>query len=307
MKIKITALATAISLFLCGCGSEPSDVLINADDYHGILAVEESTSVTAALMPPTVSETVNTSPDPINSDYTRDIGEEDSSSTEETEASWTAETTESEDLTSVPLSESETTTETLAETTASTASESSATEPSFIFETVGSDYAALNYSEVKGVWISYLELMSLLTGKTESQFTDSIRGAFQNCAAMGLNTVFVHVRSHGDAYYRSDLYPWSKHVTGTIGQAPDFDPLDIMVREAHALNLSFQAWINPYRLCGVSDIGKVSEDYPIGKWYKTSEGDRVVAEGSYYYLNPGYAESNELISAGVKEIVSRFF
>ncbi len=343
MKIKITALATAISLFLCGCGSEPSDVLINADDYHGILAVEESTSVTAALMPPTVSETVNTSPDPINSDYTRDIGEEDSSSTEETEASWTAETTESEDLTSVPLSESETetepntapatssvttssvmepvneettaapvitttetTTEASAETTASTASESSATEPSFIFETVGSDYNALNYSEVKGVWISYLELTSLLTGKTESQFTDSIRKAFQNCAAMGLNTVFVHVRSHGDAYYRSDLYPWSKYVTGTIGQAPDFDPLDIMVREAHALNLSFQAWINPYRLCGVSDIGKVSEDYPIGKWYKTSEGDRVVAEGSYYYLNPGYAESNELISAGVKEIVSRY-
>ncbi len=129
MKIKITALATAISLFLCGCGSEPSDVLINADDYHGILAVEESTSVTAALMPPTVSETVNTSPDPINSDYTRDIGEEDSSSTEETEASWTAETTESEDLTSVPLSESETETEPNTAPATSSVTTSSVMEP----------------------------------------------------------------------------------------------------------------------------------------------------------------------------------
>lgn len=32
----------------------------------------------------------------------------------------------------------------------------------------------------------------------------------------------------------------------------------------------------------------------------------MVAEGSYYYLNPGYSESNELISAGVKEIVCNY-
>lgn len=191
-------------------------------------------------------------------------------------------------------------------TTKTEAEPSAETEPPISFESGSNSYKAINYSEVKGVWISYLELMSLLTGKTESQFTSSIRGAFQNCADMGLNTVFVHVRSHGDAYYRSDYYPWSKYVTGTIGQAPDYDPLEIMVKEAHALGLSFQAWINPYRLCGTSDIKNVSENYPIGKWYKTAEGERVVAEGNYYYLNPGYSESNELIAAGVTEIVSNY-
>lgn len=352
MKIKLTALAAAIGLFLCGCGSERSDVLINADDYHGILAVEESTSVTAAVMPPTVSETVNTDSSGASYGDTSDTPEnrDESSFAEAPETSLSEETSESEEADSVSVSESEpetepntesdtaaavtsvtssvidssvvefvtdeastataiTTTETVtAETaeTTTTAEETFADEPSFVFETDGSGYKALNYSEVKGVWISYLELNSVLTGKTESQFTDSIRKVFQNCAEMGLNTVFVHVRSHGDAYYKSDLYPWSKYVTGTVGQAPDFDPLEIMIREAHALDLSFQAWINPYRLCGVSDIKNVSEDYPIGRWYRTSEGERVVAEGSYYYLNPGYSESHELIAAGAKEIISRY-
>lgn len=343
MKLKLTALAAAICLFLCACGSEQSDVLINADDYQGILAAEDSTSVTAALVPPAVSETENTSFSDSSADNTCESAVESSPSEEETEESRSEEASESEEATFAPVSESEPQTEASAatetssvtsssamefvtdetesasvtatteaataatsETAASTTSEVSETDPSFVFETESNGYSALNYGEVKGVWISYLELTSLLTGKTEAQFTDSIGKAFQNCAEMGLNTVFVHVRSHGDAYYKSDLYPWSKYVTGTMGEAPNFDPLKIMIREAHALNLSFQAWINPYRLCGVSDIKNVSEDYPIGKWYKNSEGERVVAEGSYYYLNPGYAESNELIAAGVKEIVSRY-
>lgn len=199
----------------------------------------------------------------------------------------------------------ETTTATAA-TTAAAPETTASTESSISFESGANGYKTLNYSEIKGVWISYLELNTILTGKTEGQFTSSIRGAFQNCADMGLNTVFVHVRSHGDAYYKSDYYPWSKYVTGTLGQAPDYDPLEIMINEAHAFGLSFQAWINPYRLCGVSELKNVSETYPIGRWYKTAEGERVVKEGSYYYLNPGYSESNELIAAGVKEIVSKY-
>lgn len=215
-----------------------------------------------------------------------------------------ADTTTTPEVTSTAAEVTESTPATTT-TTAST-EPSASTEPPISFGGGSNSYNALNYREIKGVWISYLELTTLLTGKTESQFTSSIRGAFQNCADMGLNTVFVHVRSHGDAYYKSKYYPWSKYVTGTLGQAPDFDPLEIMIKEAHALGLSFQAWINPYRLCGVSELKNVSEDYPIGRWYKTAEGERVVAEGSYYYLNPGYAESNELISAGVKEIVSNY-
>ncbi len=69
-----------------------------------------------------------------------------------------------------------------------------------------------------------------------------------NCAALGLNTVLAQVRPFGDALYPSRLYPWSHLCTGTQGQDPGFDPLDILITEAHVRGLSLEAWVNPYRL-----------------------------------------------------------
>ena len=125
---------------------------------------------------------------------------------------------------------------------------------------------------------------------------------------MGLNTVFVHARSHGDAYYKSDLYPWSKYVTGTIGNTPDYDPFAIMVEQAHAYGLSIHAWINPLRLCSDSEIGSVSAKYAVGSWYQNSStrGKYVVKVGSYWYLNPAYEEVTDLIAAGAAEIVAKY-
>ena len=36
--------------------------------------------------------------------------------------------------------------------------------------------------------------------------------------------------------------------TGVQGQDPGFDPLDVLLTEAHARGLSLEAWVNPYRL-----------------------------------------------------------
>ena len=62
-----------------------------------------------------------------------------------------------------------------------------------------------------------------------------------NCAGLGLNTVLAHVRPFGDALYKSQLFPWSHLCTGTQGQDPGFDPLDILLQEAHSRGLSVDA------------------------------------------------------------------
>ena len=81
---------------------------------------------------------------------------------------------------------------------------------------------------------------------------------FGNLANDGFNTVFVHVRSHSDAMYDSDIFPWSIYCTGTEGNDPGFDPLEIMVAEAHRAGLSIEAWINPYRVKGNSNTAKIA-------------------------------------------------
>lgn len=157
-------------------------------------------------------------------------------------------------------------------------------------------YRALNYSEVKGIWISYIELAGLQSG-SESSFRSSIAEVYDNCAELGINTVFVHVRSHGDAYYESGLFPRTKYLGGS------YDPMDIMIDEAHKHGLSFQAWINPLRGCSVGDISR-EKGYTLYDW--AGGETRLVEVNGYYYLNPAYDEVIKLISEGTAEIVAKY-
>lgn len=168
-------------------------------------------------------------------------------------------------------------------------------------------YSALHYSEVKGIWISYIELAGLLQGQSKEGFRKNIAAVYENCADLGINTVYVHVRSHSDAYYRSELFPWSKYVTGTLGKDPGYDPLEVMISEAHKRGISFQAWINPLRACSSSDISSYGS-YPV---YTFAKGDGMAGKyavnvNGTYYLNPAYSEVTDLIAAGAAEIVANY-
>lgn len=161
---------------------------------------------------------------------------------------------------------------------------------------VVNNYKPLNYSEVKGVWISYLEIMNM-PSNSASEFRKAIAAAYDNCVDLGINTVYVHARSHGDAYYSSELFPYTKYLSG------GFDALEIMIDEAHKRNLSFQAWINPLRLCEVKDAER-NKGYKLADWIK--DGRHAVKVGDYYYLNPAYDEVIKFIADGAAEIVKNY-
>ena len=160
-------------------------------------------------------------------------------------------------------------------------------------------YQAVNYSEVKGIWISYIELAEIMQGQSREGFRKSIAAMFDNCVSLGINTVYVHVRSHSDAYYKSELFPWSKYITGTLGKDPGYDPLAVMLKEAHSRSLSFQAWINPLRACSTGQIGSYG-NFPVYTFATATgmKGKYAVDVNGTYYLNPAYEEVTELIAAG---------
>lgn len=171
-----------------------------------------------------------------------------------------------------------------------------------------SGYNALNFSEQKAVWISFLEFQRILKNNSESGFRAEVQKMYQNCKDLGINTVYVHARSHSDAYYRSELFPWSKNVCGEIGAAPGFDPFQILVDEAHARGLSFHAWINPMRGMSDSDMKKLPDNYIMKKWYNdpSLNGKYIVQVNGIWYFSPAYEEVRTLITDGVREIISRY-
>ncbi len=159
--------------------------------------------------------------------------------------------------------------------------------------------------KIKGVWVSYLEFDHMLKGRSEKKYRANIQDMVKNCKEQELNTLIVQVRSHGDAYYPSQYYPWSVHVTGSPQKSCSFDPLKILIEEAQKEDLSVHAWINPYRLMQEEEMELVSKDYKIREWY---QNDSYMEKGTdgYWYLNAGNDEVQELIVNGIQELITNY-
>ena len=177
-----------------------------------------------------------------------------------------------------------------------------------------SNYTPLNYmNNMKAVWLSQFDMSDALVEKTADGFRTKFKSILQKCVNYGYNTVIVQLRPNGDSFYPSEYYPWSKYVfsygTGyNTSYYKSYDALAIMVEEAHNLNLSFQAWINPYRLMTTSEIANINDKFLIKQWYNdtSKRGDYIVAYNGYYYLNPAYAETRQLIINGAAEIIKNY-
>lgn len=168
-----------------------------------------------------------------------------------------------------------------------------------------------NDTEFKAMWISYLELESYAESSDHSKeaFTKFIDHIYDKTVESGMNAVIVHVRPMGDALYPSKYFPWSKYLTGTQGTNPGFDPLEIMIEEAHERGLAFHAWINPYRVSTQDSYDNLSADNPAKKWHNSSNSDEkrnVLAYNGALYYNPAKEEVQNLIVNGVKEIVQNY-
>lgn len=171
-------------------------------------------------------------------------------------------------------------------------------------------YNALNYNSQKAVWFAYLDIDTMLSDSTFESFTNAVSKAFREVYDMGCNTVYVHVRAFGDAYYFSDYFPFAASYSGTLGVSPDFDPLEIMISEAHKLGLSFHAWVNPMRTAAEKRYEEMSSFYTLKKWYESSStnGSYIVydKDTGCYWLSPAYTDVRRLICNGIAEIVTKY-
>ena len=160
---------------------------------------------------------------------------------------------------------------------------------------------ALPTGEWRAVWVSYLE-WAAMDFSTEDAFRAGVVQLLDNCTGLGLNTVLAQVRPFGDALYRSSLFPWSHLCTGVQGQDPGFDPLDVLLQEAHTRGISVEAWVNPYRLRSSAAMppnladGNLTNTHP--EWVCT------VDEG--LYLNPAEPAAADYVVQGVAELVQNY-
>ena len=158
-----------------------------------------------------------------------------------------------------------------------------------------------NDNIIKGIWFSYLEFDEYLCGKDENSFRETFNNIVDNCKSVGINTMFIQVRSHADAYYNSNLFPTSSHLSGQIGKDISFDALKVMIEICHNKGVDIHAWVNPYRAYALEEMKNLTVENTIVKWY--NEKRNLFEENGRLYLNPASEEVIDFVCEGVKEIL----
>lgn len=163
-------------------------------------------------------------------------------------------------------------------------------------------YAA-DVEDMRAVWIStvYSADYPSTTNNPEAQKNEFIQ-KLEKAKDMGLNAVVVQVRPKGDAFYESDLNPWSAVLTGVQGMDPGYDPMEFMIEETHKRGMEFHAWMNPYRITtSGTDLSALSSDN-----MARQHPDWILTYNGAMYYNPAKEEVKDYICDSVAEIVKNY-
>jgi len=177
----------------------------------------------------------------------------------------------------------------------------------FIFGTITSSEINAVEKEFRGVWVSTvwgIDYPSKATLDEDILKRDAIE-ILDNAKNLGFNAIFLQVRSCSDAIYKSNIYPWSRFLTGKQGTAPNngFDPLAFFIQEAHKRGLELHAWINPYRITATeTDNSKLCSTNPANLYPELT----VLHSDGKLYFNPGEPRAREVIINGVREILDNY-
>lgn len=140
---------------------------------------------------------------------------------------------------------------------------------------------------------------------------------------IGLNAIIFQVRPACDAFYQSDIEPWSYWFTGEQGKAPAplYDPLEFAVEEAHKRGLELHAWFNPYRVSrgdyslAANHVANLHPDWVINFSKKSSfssilpkdpEWDLMMNKGENPILDPGKQLVRDYVVKVILDVVNRY-
>lgn len=97
--------------------------------------------------------------------------------------------------------------------------------------------------EARALWVVRFTLTS----------PEAVRASVLRAKENGFTDLVVQVRGRGDAFYASQ---WEPRAEELAGQPKEFDPLAMMIAEAHAQGLRVHAWINTFL---VANVGKLPD------------------------------------------------
>lgn len=160
-------------------------------------------------------------------------------------------------------------------------------------------------NEFRAVWIATvanIDWPKNSTDPVEKQKSDFIE-ILDTYKKLRYNAVIVQIRSNGDAFYPTDLAPWSRNLTGKEGKAPSpfYDTLEWMIDQVHQRGFEFHAWLNPYRATSSANLEIVSKKHDL-----IQHPEWMIKYAGKYYYNPGLPEVQNHLTMVIEEVVKKY-
>ena len=156
--------------------------------------------------------------------------------------------------------------------------------------------------EFRGVWVQTVG-QSRYSNMNSAAMKYYLADMIRKFDEAGINAVIFQIRPEADAFYKSELEPWSRFLTGAQGRAPDdpdFDPLAFIIEECHKRGMELHAWLNPYRV----KTNITNSLAPNHMYHRHPE--RFLQYGNQLFFDPGLPENRTFITQVVRDIVARY-
>lgn len=130
-----------------------------------------------------------------------------------------------------------------------------------------------------------------------------MRALLDRAKALKLNAIILQVRPCADAFYPSDLEPWSEYLSGVQGQppSPSYDPLALWISEAHARGMELHAWFNPFR----AKLGD-GKSTPSPRHVSQTRPQWVKTYGNQWWMDPGEPDAVAHSLSVMLDVLARY-
>jgi uncharacterized lipoprotein YddW (UPF0748 family) len=158
--------------------------------------------------------------------------------------------------------------------------------------------------EFRGVWVATVANIDWPSapGLSTSRQQEEILDILDLHKLNGNNAIILQVRPTADAFYHSELEPWSRFLSGEQGVAPDpfYDPLEFWILEAHRRGMELHAWFNPYRIT-LDTTDSLSLSHIVH-----SHPEWIFTYGERTYFSPANPQVWDFVTEVVVDVVRRY-
>ncbi|NUQ82205.1 MAG: family 10 glycosylhydrolase [Bacteroidetes bacterium] len=158
-------------------------------------------------------------------------------------------------------------------------------------------------AQIRAVWVATAHRIDFPKTNGAAAQQAELKALMSAAHQSGINTLIFQARGRGDAFYQSEHEPWSESLTGTLGQSPGWDPLQMVLAETTNHPMRVIAWFNVFK---VADATSQTRSASGLRHPAEANPGWILRAGGESFLNPGIPAVRDYLARVAADLVRRY-